>query len=133
MSLKDKYAFVGLGVTKQGKVQDEEYNRLVRQRQSLIDIGRKTGTIQTAKSQADLQDGQIANTVMQVCSSPPLVAIAIQSMGGKARSLLAYQVPIISEGAYKDGRITRIETKTSTIAQRRPDCDRGRVPGRGQG
>lgn len=40
-----------------------------------------------------------------------LLAIAIQSLGGKARSLLAYQVPIIAHGIYKDGRIKSIETK----------------------
>ena len=40
-----------------------------------------------------------------------LLAIALQSMGGKARSLLAYQVPILAGGVYKDGRIKKIETQ----------------------
>jgi aspartate kinase len=39
-----------------------------------------------------------------------LLAIAINAMGGKARSLLAFQIPVHSDGAFKDARITRIET-----------------------
>ncbi len=42
--------------------------------------------------------------------SVSLLAIAINAMGGKARSLLAFQVPIYSDGAFKDARISRIET-----------------------
>ncbi len=40
-----------------------------------------------------------------------LMAIAIHSLGGKARSLCAYQVPIVTHGVYKDGRIKSIETR----------------------
>ncbi len=43
--------------------------------------------------------------------SVALLAIAIQSIGGKARSLVANQIPIFSEGVYKDGRIKKIGTQ----------------------
>jgi aspartate kinase len=43
--------------------------------------------------------------------STALLAMAINAMGGKAISLLAYQVPIRSDGAFKDARITRVETE----------------------
>jgi aspartate kinase len=39
-----------------------------------------------------------------------LLSIAIHHLGGKARSLLAFQVPIKSDSGFKDARITRIET-----------------------
>ena len=40
-----------------------------------------------------------------------LLAITIQSLGGKARSLSAHQLPIYAEGGHKDSRIKDIETK----------------------
>jgi len=43
--------------------------------------------------------------------SSALLALAINSLGGKARSLLAHQVPIWAEGGFKDARIKKIETK----------------------
>ena len=42
--------------------------------------------------------------------STALLAIAIQSLGGKARSLLGFQIPIKTDSAFKDARIERIET-----------------------
>lgn len=43
--------------------------------------------------------------------SSALLALAINSLGGRARSLLAHQVPIWAEGGFKDARIKKIETK----------------------
>jgi len=43
--------------------------------------------------------------------SSALLALAINSLGGKAHSLLAHQVPIWAEGGFKDARIKKIETK----------------------
>ena len=43
--------------------------------------------------------------------SAALLAITINSMGGKARSLAAYQIPIYAEDSFKDARIKKIETK----------------------
>ena len=42
--------------------------------------------------------------------STALLAIAIEALGGKAHSLLAFQIPIHTDSGYKDARITRIET-----------------------
>lgn len=39
-----------------------------------------------------------------------LLAIALEAQGGKAHSLLAFQIPIHSDSSFKDARITRIET-----------------------
>jgi len=43
--------------------------------------------------------------------SSALLALAINSLGGRARSLLAHQVPIWAEGGFKDARIKKIEIK----------------------
>jgi aspartate kinase len=42
--------------------------------------------------------------------STALLAIAIQTAGGKARSLLGFQIPIKTDSAYKDARIEAIDT-----------------------
>lgn len=42
--------------------------------------------------------------------STALLAIAIQSLGGKARSLLGFQIPVKTDSAFKDARIEGIET-----------------------
>ena len=42
--------------------------------------------------------------------STALLAIAIQCLGGKARSLLGFQIPIKTDSAYKDARIEAINT-----------------------
>ena len=39
-----------------------------------------------------------------------LLAIALEALGGKAHSLLAFQIPIRSDSGFKDARITGIET-----------------------
>ena len=43
--------------------------------------------------------------------STALLAIAINSLGGNARSMLSFQVPIHTNSAFKDARIEKIETK----------------------
>ena len=43
--------------------------------------------------------------------SSALLAISINALGERARSLSAYQVPIYAEGGFKDARIKKIETK----------------------
>jgi len=40
-----------------------------------------------------------------------LLAITIQTLGGKAISLCAHQLPILAEGGHKDSRIKHIETR----------------------
>ena len=42
--------------------------------------------------------------------STALLAIAIETLGGQAHSLLAFQIPIHTDDGYKDARITGIET-----------------------
>jgi aspartate kinase len=52
--------------------------------------------------------------------SVALLAITINAIGGKARSLLAFQIPIHSDGAFKDARIKRIGTgKIEELLSRR--------------
>ena len=40
-----------------------------------------------------------------------LLAITLQTLGGKARSLCAHQIPIIAQGGHKDSRIKDIDTQ----------------------
>ena len=43
--------------------------------------------------------------------STALLAIAIQSMGGKAISMLGFQIPVTTDCAFKDARIENIDSK----------------------
>jgi len=43
--------------------------------------------------------------------STALLAIAVQSMGGKARSMLGFQIPVRTDCAFKDARIENIEAR----------------------
>jgi aspartate kinase len=43
--------------------------------------------------------------------STALLAIALQTLGGKARSLLGFQIPLRTDSAFKDARIEEIEVR----------------------
>ncbi|MFO8058951.1 MAG: aspartate kinase, partial [bacterium] len=74
--------------------------------------GETDGLIKKALDITDLPDlreyDSMVSTGEQV--STALLAIAINAMGGKARSMLSFQLPLRTDSSYKDARIEKIET-----------------------
>ena len=73
---------------------------------------RTDNLIDLAKSITDLPNLREYDSLISIGEqeSSALLAIAINSLGGKARSLLGFQVPIMTDGAFKDARIEKIGT-----------------------
>ncbi|MFO8058089.1 MAG: aspartate kinase [bacterium] len=74
--------------------------------------GETDGLIKKALDITDLPDlreyDSMVSTGEQV--STALLAIAINAMGGKARSMLSFQLPLCTDSSFKDARIEKIET-----------------------
>lgn len=59
-----------------------------------------------AKDPSTRESDVVVSTGEQVCVG--LIAAAIQDMGGKAVSLLGFQIPILTDGVFMKGRMTAI-------------------------
>ncbi len=75
--------------------------------------GETDSLIEKIKQISELPDlreyDSMLSTGEQVSTS--LLSMAIKSMGGKAKSMLSFQVPIRTDSAFKDARIEKIETR----------------------
>lgn len=86
--------------------------------------GQTDGLIDLAKEMADEPDPRELDVLMATGEqmSVALLSIAIQSMDSEARSLLGFQVPIMTDRLYGKARIQDIDTKRI-----KDELDKGRI------
>ena len=100
MSIKDKYAFVGVGLTKQGRVPELDFNELAAQAilQALEDAGMKKDELDGYIYQPGFDGGPDKTAPVQAAGIPVKFSWEIQSGGASAISSIAMAI-----GAFEAG------------------------------
>jgi acetyl-CoA acetyltransferase len=100
MSLKDKYAFIGLGLTRQGKVPDMNTDELAAQAisRAIQDAGINKADIDGYIYQQGIGGGQNGTTPLHMVGVPGHFCWEVQSMGNYAIAMVAMAIGAMEAG-----------------------------------